>query len=166
MTFKTYIRSEGFKGLITGLGIAVAVLTIFQAGIAVGHHKTLFACQFGKNFEENFKDPRSGFFMHHESLDRTDLPGGHGAFGTVVSINLPDIVVAGTDNLEKTIHTDTATEVRTFRTNISTHDLHVGDPVIVLGTPNDTGTIYARLIRVLPPPPGTPAQEAPSSISQ
>ena len=80
------------------------------------------------------------------------MPGGHGAAGKIVSIALPLIVVAGPDNLEKTLVIDEDTEIREFQNTITKDKLQVGDFIIVLGTPNEAGEIEAKLIRLAPVP--------------
>ena len=81
------------------------------------------------------------------------MPGGHGAVGEIVSIALPQVVVAGPDNLEKTVLVGTSTRVREFQDEINVGQLKVGDFVVVLGNPNEEGQVDAKLIRLMPPPP-------------
>ena len=157
INIKEYIKSQSFKGTIVGILITIVILIIFQAGIAVGERRASFAQRFGDNFEKNFRDPRDGGFMQMGIPLGTDMPGGHGAVGEIVSVSLPFVVVAGPDNLEKTIVVTDTTEIREFRNTIEVSELMVGDFVIVLGTPNDEGQVEAKLIRLAPPPPfGSP----------
>jgi hypothetical protein len=153
MNIKEYIQSPSFKGILIGIFIAIVALVIFQAGVAVGERKASFAHRFGENFEKNFKDPRGGEFMQRGFPGGADMPGGHGAVGEIVSIALPLIVVAGPDNLEKTVVITDTTEIREFRDSIESTELEVGDFIIVLGNPNDAGQVDAKLIRLAPPPP-------------
>jgi len=46
------------------------------------------------------------------------LPGGHGAVGEIISINLPQIIINGPDNLEKIILISASTTIRQFQENI------------------------------------------------
>jgi hypothetical protein len=154
MNIKTYIQSQSFKGIVIGIFIAIVALVIFQAGVVVGGHKASFANRFGENFERNFRDPRGGGFMQKGIPLGADMPGGHGAVGKIVNISLPLVVVAGPDNLEKTVVVSDTTEIREFRDTIASSKLTVGDFIVVLGTPNDKGQVDAKLIRLAPPPPG------------
>ncbi|HMP67595.1 MAG TPA: hypothetical protein PKA60_02505 [Candidatus Paceibacterota bacterium] len=152
MNIKDYIQSQSFKGVLIGIFIAIIALIIFQSGVAVGERRASFAHRFGDNFERNFRDPRGGFFQQRMPSGM-NIPGGHGAVGEIVSISLPLVVVAGPDNLEKTVVVGNDTEIREFRDSITADKLEVGSFVVVLGTPNDEGQIDAKLVRILPPPP-------------
>lgn len=162
MNIKEYIQSQSFKGILIGIFIAIIALVIFQSGVAVGERKASFAHRFGDNFERNFRDPQGGGFMPRGFPGGADMPGGHGAVGKIVSINLPLIVVAGPDNLEKTVVVGDATEIREFRDTIQASELTVGDFIIVLGTPNDQGQVDAKLIRLAPPPPDMRSNNEPT----
>lgn len=151
-----YLQTQSFTGVLAGIFIMILILFIFQAGVALGERKASFAYHLGNNFERNFKDPQGGFFMPKGFSGVADMPGGHGAVGKIVSITLPLVVVAGPDNLEKTVVLTADTEVREFRTVIPASELTVGDFIVVLGTPNSEGQIEAKLIRLAPPPPNAP----------
>jgi hypothetical protein len=153
MNIKAYIKSQSFKGILIGISVAIIALIIFQAGVAVGERKVSFAHRFGDNFERNFRDPRGGGLIHRGFPGGPDMPGGHGAVGEIVSISLPLVVVAGPDNLEKTVLVTDTTKIRKFQDSIEAGELGVGDFIIVLGTPNDEGQVEAKLIRLAPPPP-------------
>lgn len=151
MDFRDIHKSKTVRGVLIGLGVAVLVLVIFQVGMVAGYHKARFGARFGDNFERNFGGPRGGNFGGR--LPGPGMPGGHGAVGEIVSVSLPQIVVAGPDNLEKTVLVATSTMVREFRDEITADQLKVGDLVVVLGNPNDEGQVDAKLIRLMPPPP-------------
>jgi hypothetical protein len=152
MNIKDYIQSQSFKGVLVGIFIVIIALVIFQSGVAVGERKAVFAHRFGDNFERNFRNPQ-GEFMQLGMPGGMDMPGGHGAVGKIVSISLPLLVVAGPDNLEKTVVVGGDTEIREFRETITADKLEIGDFIIVLGVPNDEGQVDAKLIRLAPPPP-------------
>ncbi|MFA6315227.1 MAG: hypothetical protein WC648_02565 [Candidatus Paceibacterota bacterium] len=151
MDYRDIHKSKTVRGILIGLGVAVLILVIFQAGMVAGYHKASFSARFGDNFERNFIDPREGDFGG--KFPGPGMPGGHGAVGEIVSIILPRVVVAGPDNLEKTVLVGTSTIVREFRDEITADRLKVGDFVVVLGNPNDKGEVDAKLIRLMPPPP-------------
>lgn len=152
MNLKEIHKSKAVQWIIFGLIVFVLVLIIFQAGVFVGYNKARFGVRFGDNFNRNFVDPRGGGFDRGFD-DRKFLISGHGAVGEIVSIVMPQIVVAGPDNFEKTVLVGNDTLVRQFRDEVATTSLKVGDYIVVLGTPNDNGQIEAKLIRTVPPPP-------------
>lgn len=162
MNIKEYIQSQSFKGILIGIFIAIIALVIFQSGVAIGERKASFAHRFGDNFERNFRDPRGGAFMQRGLPGGANMPGGHGAVGEIVSINLPLVVVAGPDNLEKTVVITDTTEIREFRDTLKSDQLSIGDFIIVLGTPNDQGQVDAKLIRLAPPPPDMRSNNEPA----
>lgn len=153
MNIKEFIKSQQFKGIIIGLTLALVALIIFQAGIAVGEHRSNFAHRFGDNFEKNFRGGDGGM-MGRGFGGGGPLPSGYGAVGEIINITLPYIVVAGPDNLEKTVVIGIDTHIREFQSELTSSDLVVGDHIIAFGEPNDEGQVEAKLIRLLPPPPG------------
>lgn len=148
---KNLWESKFFKGAIFTLVTIIAVLFIFQAGRFVGFHQAGFAYRMGDNYYQAFEGGPRGGMMRNNPFG--DIPGGHGAVGKIVRINLPTIVISTPDNLEKTILVNNDTSVKRFRNNASTSDFKVGDMVVIIGQPNQDSMIEAKLIRLLPPPP-------------
>jgi hypothetical protein len=177
-------------GILKILIVLIVASIIFQAGIFVGYHKAGFYRSMGENYRP-FEDKGRGankfgnkggmmdgirdggrFMMQGENI-----PGGHGAVGKIVSINLPTIVVASPDNVEKTVNISDDTLVRQFRETVSATDLKVGEYVVVIGDNSNTdntdngginsGVVKAKLIRLLPPPPDEQSvQNKPESSTQ
>ena len=58
-------------------------------------------------------------------------------------------VIQGKDNLEKIISIDINTKIEQSRTEIKITDLNIGDFIVAIGTPNDTGFIEAKFIRLI-----------------
>ena len=188
-------------GILKILIILIVAAIIFQAGIFVGYHKAGFYRSMGNNYYRPYDDKGRGFgnkggimggitgegnFM----MQNANIPGGHGAVGKIVSINLPTIVIASPDNVEKTISISDDTLIRQFRDTIGAKDLMVGEYVVVIGdnsnadnastntgadtganannqnTGVDGGVVKAKLIRLLPAPQGdqnAQGQSAPTS---
>lgn len=150
MDIKQYIKSPSFRGIIIGIGLAVIVLLVFQAGVFVGYRKASFAYRFGDSYYRVF-DRRApsplGFPLHDE------FRASHGAMGEVMSVSLPTLVVAGPDSVEKTILITDDTLVRKFDSELKVEDIQTGDFLVAIGDPNESSQIQAKLIRILPPPP-------------
>ncbi len=166
-------------GVIKLLLILIAIIAIFQAGIFVGYHKAMFYKSAGYNYykQGKFDDKKMGDNMSNKNGERMsnfnrpdeqnpknqfgkfmmemDVPGGHGAVGKIVSINLPNIIIASPDNIEKTVTVSNDTLIREFRETIKSEQLKIGDIVAVIGeiSASDDGLIKAKLIRILPPIP-------------
>ncbi|CAN5754011.1 hypothetical protein BH11PAT2_BH11PAT2_01940 [soil metagenome] len=149
--------SKHVRKVLISLGVIIILLGVFKFGEMVGYHRGQFAGRFGDSFSQNFNGTR-GSMMLTNGMPRELLPpSGHGAAGKIVSITLPTIVVADSDGLEKTVHITSTTDIREFRDQIASTSLTVGESVIALGTPGDSGQIEAELIRVVPVPPGAPS---------
>jgi hypothetical protein len=150
---KELTQSKSFQGVLIGIIISIIALLIFQAGISVGQHKARFGNRMGEHFERNFVDMNRGGFPPNLGFGEMLPPGGHGAAGEVMSVALPTFVIAGPDNLERTIVVTDETVIRQFRDELNKENIETGKFVVVLGLPNDKGEIEAKLIRFLPPSP-------------
>ena len=148
--FKDFSESKTVRGIGMGLGIAILVLLIFKAGEVTGDHKARFSEGVGNNFRTLLADPRESntFFF-----GQGGVPGGHGAAGKIISLALPKMVIAGPDNLEKTVVVSDTTLIRKYQEQGTQKDLTADAFVVVLGEPNAQGEIIAKLIRILPPVP-------------
>ena len=143
-------HSKNVRMVIIGIGVLIILLGVLRIGISIGERRAKFAGQFGDNFESNFMGPR-GNMMGGEYFGGM-MPNGNGAIGEIISLNLPQIVVNGPDNLEKTVLIGTSTIIRQFQGNIQSSILKTGDFVVVIGNPNNNGQVEAKLIRVMPNP--------------
>lgn len=148
MDTEKILKSTALKKVLIGFSLVVLLFVALRVGVAIGYHKARFAGNFNHNFERNFMGQRGGMKMIFS--DRA--PGGHGAVGKVVSINLPEIVVAGPDNFEKTVVFGTTTLFRKFQEEITSSEIKEGDFVVVLGNPNEDGKVEASLLRIMPEP--------------
>lgn len=153
MDYKNFLQSRLSTKILCSLGALVVALLIFQAGIFVGYRKASFSYGSGDNFHRMFGAPE-----HRDMMDRDGMRGlmggeftsAYGTTGTIVKINLPTIIVAGTDKVEKVVVVNEKTILRHLRNDVKNEDLKVGDPIIVIGSPNASAQIEAKLIRVLP----------------
>ena len=149
MDFNKLFQSRGFKiatWIVAGL---ILFLLIFRLGMAVGYKKAAFSYRWGENYHRNFGGPRGGFAGDFLK-DRMYIES-HGVFGKVVNVDGNTIVVKGLDDVEKIVLVKEDTVITRFRESIKISDLKTDDPIVVIGNPNDTGQIEAKLIRVMPP---------------
>lgn len=150
MDIKGYIRSQSFRGILIGVGIAIIALFIFQAGVFVGYRKASFAYKFGDNYYRAFdRKPPAPFGVPMYGEFGTT----HGAAGEVMSVSLPTFIVAGPDSVEKTVLVGTSTLIRKLDLELKPEDIQTGDFLVVIGEPNGDAQIQAKLIRILPEPP-------------
>ena len=139
-------ESKTFKKMLYAIGIFVIASFIFQLGVWVGFHKASFGQAWGENYNRNF-----GTMMHRGGmmgdLDDT-FPNAHGAAGKIIKTELPTIIVEDKDTTEKVILIKDDTIIRKGNDTVTAADLKTDDFVVVIGTPNSTGQIEAKLIRV------------------
>lgn len=116
------------------IGVAVIIaFAVFESGVFVGLHQARFMNHFGDNYMKN-------------------IPGGHGAIGKVISVASSTLVVSDA-NVEKIITITPDTKIARQRDAATTTDIKVGDLVVVIGEPDETGKVNARFIRLMPPMP-------------
>ncbi len=142
------------KNTLVLLCALVILLVVFQAGILVGYHKADFSKRLGNNYYRTFDMRGNEMGMSDRSpisMMGMNIPGGHGAIGKVIEINLPTFVVATPENIEKVIRVNDDSEVRRFKAAISPSEIKINDVVVIVGNPNDKAEIEARLIRIMTP---------------
>lgn len=150
MNTTEFLKSPKFKAIVYLLAIVLAVVVIFEAGVAVGYHRAAFSYHWTKGFMADNHDPRSFFAVFSHDPDE---PNPHGTMGQVVSVHLPEVLVKGPNSPEQVVVIGPGTAVRRFRGDGTSTDITAGQQVIVIGSPDDTGDIQASFIRILPPIP-------------
>ena len=134
--------------LIAILCVLLAVLLVFWAGTAVGYREARFSGDWENNYARQFGGPGSPFVP--QGLGDDSFMSAHGAFGQIVGVRLPEIVVKGAAESEKTVTVNSGTVIRHLHALATTTDLAPGETVIVIGEPDDKGDIQASLIRIMP----------------
>ncbi len=147
-----FLRSRGLKITAYSLSGLIIALLIFQAGMFVGYHKAEFSSEWGESYFKAFGEETTEAIPGVTGQSYTD---SYGVIGTVIKLNLPSLVIAGQDGVEKAVITNDDTTVREYRNDLATADLKVNDFVVIVGDPNNQGQIMARLIRVIPSPPAS-----------
>jgi hypothetical protein len=140
--------SKMVRWVLVGIGALIILLVVFKMGEFVGSRKADFSRRWSDNYERNFMGPRSGFPMGMGAPG--DSMMGHGIAGSVVSVASSTFAVRGTDTVERVVSFTAATQFQRFRDTIAPADLAVGDNIIVLGSPDDTGRVVAKFVRIVP----------------
>jgi hypothetical protein len=138
------------KKTVSVIGVVVVAALLFQAGVFVGFHKASFGRDWDDNYENNFGTMHRGSLMMGGMYDR--LPNAHGAIGEIIKAELPTLIVLDKDNTEKVVLINDNTKIRKIDGDGTISDLAVGSFVVVIGSPNKTGQIEAKLIRITPNP--------------
>jgi len=152
MDLQSFFKSKTFTGILIGIGIAIAAIIIFNLGMFVGYQKANFSYRWSENYQNNFAGPRQGFMAEMEGHDFID---SHGVFGQIIKLDNNSLVIKGRDNVEKIISLSAETTIHRLNESIKAADLQLNDLIVVIGDPDDSGKIAAKLIRVMPSPPGS-----------
>jgi hypothetical protein len=138
--------------VIVVLVVLILVLTSFQLGKMVGYRQAGFANRLGDNYRRTFAE--QGRWPNKFDLPPPErgLPNSHGAVGKVIKMSDKSFIISTPENVEKTIIVSTDTLVKKFRDAVKVTDLQSGDMVVILGEPNDSGEVVAKLIRIMPTP--------------
>ena len=113
----------------------------------MGHRRAFFESRWGENYQRNFGGPEGGFMG---SLPRGDSPNSSGAFGKVIGVGSSTLIVVSSEGTEKAIVLKEGTVIERFRNRIAAKDIAVGDYVVVIGRPNESGQIEADFVRAMP----------------
>ena len=144
-----FFQSRAFSRLIGVLGVLLIALLIFWAGTAVGAREARFSRDWDDNYVSQFGGPGSPFVPQGSRDDA--FMSAHGAFGEIIGVRLPRIVVKGASESEKTVLIGGGTVIRRAHSPATMTDLATGETVIVIGAPDSQGDIEASLIRIVMP---------------
>ncbi len=150
MDINKILQSKIFAAIILVLLALVILLVGFKLGTVVGIRKADFSCRWSDNYHQNFGGPQKGF---GQGWGDRDFIEASGTFGQVIKIDGSTLVVNGRQDLEKVVLITDTTVIKNLQRTIQLGELKVGDMVVIIGEPNASGQIEARLIRVMPPPP-------------
>ncbi|OGF14858.1 hypothetical protein A3G56_02195 [Candidatus Falkowbacteria bacterium RIFCSPLOWO2_12_FULL_45_10] len=159
MNLQTFFQSKKFKWLLAGIGALIIALLIFQLGATVGSRKARFEYRWAQNYHRMFGGPKGGFF---QDFTGQDFVSGHGTAGDIIKIDGDNLIIQGQDDVEKIITIASSTVIKSGANDLTASALKINDPVVVIGSPQEDGSILAKIIRMfnpednLPPPPPRP----------
>jgi len=156
-------QSKFFGGIVLGIAGILVLSLVFKGGMIVGAKKADFSCRWNNNYHANFAGPREGFGKGFADRDFIDA---NGTIGQIIKIDGQTLTINGRDNVEKIILVKEDTAIKSVRETLKIADLKIDDLVVVIGEPNETGQISAKLIRLMPamgaaqpmPVPTSPAE--------
>lgn len=154
---KDVLKSKAFKiSIIIILVIMLSLLT-FNLGVSVGFRKANFFYKWRDNYNNNVS-PISGCMeppfneRFNESAERGFI-NSSGSVGEIIKINEDfSLIIKDFDNTEKIIILNENTAIREFKNQVAKEDLKIGQKVVIIGDPKESGKIEAKLIRVMPEP--------------
>jgi len=157
MNIQETMKSKKFKIAALAVGVLILMLVSFAGGVAIGFHKARFSYKFGENYERNFVGrPFEGPGMMGDRGPRGIMPdfegrgfrNAHGIAGTIISVAENKIIIKDRNGQENTISVSDKTLIKRGQDTISVNDLKNDDEIVVMGRPEDNGTVNADLIRV------------------
>lgn len=155
----SFFQSKLFKIILAGIAVVVVLLGVFQLGVMVGHSRAAFSYHWAQNYPDNFfPKPRNDGMR---GFDNKDFVKGHGAMGEIIKIDNNVLTVKEKDQVEKVVALKDSTVIENGFDVAKSSDLKVGDTILVIGTPNTSGQVEAKIIRLIPPlgtPPPGPVQ--------
>ncbi len=159
MNLQTFFQSKKFKWLLGIIGAGIILLLVLQLGLTIGSRKALFSCRWTQNYHRMFGGPKAGFF---QNFSGQDFISGHGTAGNIVKIYGNNIIIQGQDNIEKIVTIASSTIIKSGARGLTAAELEINDPLVVIGSPQEDGSILGKIIRVFypadnsPPPPPRP----------
>lgn len=155
-------QTKRFRVAVFVIAGFIIFLIGFKAGTFVGFRKAGFSYQWGENYHRNFGGPARGFMapfmMEKEYLNP------HATFGKIIKIELPVIIIQGQNEAEKSVLIKDDTNIRRLSETVKSADLKVADQVVIIGEPNNSGQIEAKLIRIMPLPSSVSASSTPQGF--
>ncbi len=147
---KNFLESQNYKKFIYIIGGLFVIIFIFQLGMFAGFRKASFGHDWGDNYERNFGPKRPGPQFIKD--DFGNLPNAHGAIGKIIKIEYPNVFVLDKDQTEKVIIIDENTNILERKDRVTKDSLAIDKYIVVIGNPNGSGQIEAKLIRIIPSP--------------
>ena len=150
MNTNNILESKLFKAIVLSIATVIILVFVFGLGVFIGTKKAEFSFRWAVQYHRNFGGPKGGFFNDIAGRQFTDA---NGVFGEIIKIDDKTLTIKGKDNVEKIVLVGDEATIVFQKKNIKLSELKVGDGVVIIGEPDDSGRIQAKLIRVLPLPP-------------
>lgn len=133
---RSFFASKWLRYSLIALSGLIAVAVVFGAGFAAGRWSA---------------SPFEVFGLFTRTPREFTIRSGHGAIGTIQSIEGQRITIQSRDGKLATIIVVNDTRFDKDFKQISFTDLKLNDTIVVIGSPNDSGEINARLIGLVNP---------------
>ncbi len=162
-----FIKSKNFIVLIVAVAVSAVAAGSFSMGMAVGFHKARNSYAWGENYHRTFAGPRGGFVKGFvRDFDGREFIESNGVFGTVIKVDAQSLVISGRDGREQVVAVSPGTVIRKFKDEVPLSGVTLHDTVVVVGAPDQSGTLQAELIRIMPMSPTSPGGPMPSEFIQ
>lgn len=126
------------------LGVLLIAIGIFLAGELVKYRSVSFSSRWA-GYGHRVLAGSSGFLG---SIPGRGMIRGHSALGSIARIDGSSVAIKTRDGSEKIVIVSLVTVIRRSDRMIALSDLHPGDRIAVVGSPDTSGAIDAKFIRV------------------
>ncbi|MFA5368980.1 MAG: hypothetical protein WC303_03235 [Candidatus Paceibacterota bacterium] len=151
MDFNKFFQSKTFNAIILLVVALIVLLLVFRLGMMVGFKEANFSYKWGENYYRNFAGPAKDF--PNNMMGPDDFMDAHGVMGQIIKIDGSSVVIKDRHETEKVVVINDETVIKNLKQNLELNDLKEGNWIVVIGEPDDSGQISAKLLRILPPPP-------------
>jgi len=152
---KDILKSKPFKISITVAIIMMLSLLIFKLGVYVGFQKANFLYKWRDNYNNNITHRDNNYigppfnYRQDELMERGFI-NSNGSAGEIIKINEDySLIIKDIDNTEKIVEINDNTAIREFKNEVKKEDLKIGQKIVVIGEPKNSGKIEAKLIRIM-----------------
>ncbi len=146
MKFEELVKSKSFKVWSIVIISLVCAVIIFAAGVFTGLEKARFSLRWDENYPVNFVGKsRMPFGMPQDK----NFMNAHGSAGNIIRFDSDGVIIKDRAGDEKNILVDNKTVIKNDSRDLKISDLRLNDYIVVIGTPNDSGEVQAKFIRIL-----------------
>lgn len=147
MDITKFTQSRSFSIILIVIAALLGLLLAFGLGVSVGFRKANFSYQWGENYDQNFGGPKRGIIG---VFGGNNFMNAHGISGSIIKLDNPTIIIKDANNAERTVLINDKTVIRKGSGDIKISDLKIGDNVVIIGNPDNSGQIQVELMRILP----------------
>ena len=151
MPAEDFFQSTPFQKILLGILCFCILFLVFSIGIFVGAKRAEFSFRWADQYHQNFGGPSEGFFGDFLNSGKQFIDS-NGCYGRVIGINGNILTVKdiGEDNTEKNIFVDEKTIIVCQKKTWKISNLKLDSNVVIVGAPDSSGRLIAKLIRVMP----------------
>jgi hypothetical protein len=149
----TLLQSTTTQRVLIALGALVVLCGTFALGVHIGERRAGYASGWERGYRHMMPIGR-GFDRRESNVQPMMpplFPNGHGVFGNVLSVSNDSLVIQGKDGIEQTVLVTTSTTIRVGTETVGIKDIPKDLTKLqasAFGTPNASGQVEARLIRL------------------
>lgn len=143
-----FLHSKTVRTIVLSIGGLFILVFVFAVGLLVGFEKAEYSFSWAKEYHNIFAGPKMGFLTN--VADPGQFLDARGSLGEIIKINDDGIIIKDKYGVEKNILVDSSTSIMFQKKNKKLSDLQIGDRIIIIGCPDNSGNFKAEFIRIMP----------------